>query len=683
MKTVISNNVLYGLIFSLAIVFAGCSASQPNIITGNGIEDVNPPELYFQYPTNNSLLSSTFSVYGYAYDFESLDGVFLSVNSNDFQKVASNSVWSFNLTLSNGEHILQAFSRDMAGNTSQTDQVCVTVDAYLPSVFITNPVSNAIVPTNVMVSGYANDNDGVSAVYLSANTFNYQRVNGTSVWSSNLVLAPGNRTITVYAIDMAGNAGGFVQVLLKVDDSAPSLTLYYPTNNTLVFDDLSVSGFSSDNYSLEGIYLSDNGGEFVKIVDILSNLSSTNFNASVSLSDGYHQIRVFAKDRVSKTSSTNQIELNKYTFSGPIVYVGTNGNDSYPGMKEYPVLTIQKALSLANSRGLKDVYVQGGRYVPGFGLNVSGPKVYISNSQMHLSGGWNSNYTMQDQVTVLDGNNHYVYERIIFVENVSNVTIDHLTIIRGRFGNATHGGGIELSGARNCLLRNLEFISNSSWGAVALLNSHSNQIIDCLVTNNLNGGIILYESSSNIVESRVVSSGNYGVFLDYAHDNYINCETAYNKQAGCDLMFATNNIILNTLCFNSNAGINMSWSASNWITNIRVISNYQMWTGGGIRLYDSSYNFIHGYIDYNVTTNEGGGLYLRGNNNYVNAVIDNNKMLYYTGKGGGVYILGNSNNICGSVFFNEASIGGGIYNAGSDNTISASVYNNIPDDVYP
>jgi parallel beta-helix repeat protein len=113
------------------------------------------------------------------------------------------------------------------------------------------------------------------------------------------------------------------------------------------------------------------------------------------------------------------------------------------------------------------------------------------------------------------------------------------------------------------------------------------------------------------------------------------------------------------------------------IENNVVISNNSAQYGGGLYLYNSTYNTISGSVYSNSANDRGGGLYLdNSTSNTISGSVYDNSANYY---GGGLYLWYSSNNtISGSVYGNSANYyGGGLYlDNSSNNTISGSVYGN-------
>jgi glycosidase len=112
----------------------GTNAIQARVIADNGktnstsvwvFADTIHPTVSVSSPTEGAVLVlPTFTVSGTASDTGSgIEGIYLSVNGGSFNKIASSSPWSYNLSLSTGEHKIDVYSKDKAGNQSVTETV--------------------------------------------------------------------------------------------------------------------------------------------------------------------------------------------------------------------------------------------------------------------------------------------------------------------------------------------------------------------------------------------------------------------------------------------------------------------------------------------------------------------------------------------------------------------------------
>ena len=81
------------------------------------------------------------------------------------------------------------------------------VDSQLPTIAITNPVSNATFSNSpaITVKGTASDNSQVAAVRWQLNSDAWAVASGTNSWQAGVTLAPGTNVFRAYSVDAGGN----------------------------------------------------------------------------------------------------------------------------------------------------------------------------------------------------------------------------------------------------------------------------------------------------------------------------------------------------------------------------------------------------------------------------------------------------------------------------------------------
>lgn len=401
-----------------------------------------------------------------------------------------------------------------------------------------------------------------------------------------------------------------------------------PTSGTLTNEAFTIQLTTTANNG----YFSTNGSAFeafpMNTKDIIINVDSTlKFYGS---SDGLH---------TSSTQTTHySIRHNEQ------IYVSTSGNDANDGKTfANAVLTIQKAVELVKTYSYANVYVEAGTYQQGTGLsnnvainNYAGVNI-VDISSFNLIGGWNAAFDTQNGVSILDGQNSL--HHIIWVENISNLTIDGFIIQNGNgLGSSSRGGGIYSINCQSNTINAIVANNTAAFGAGICIRYGSHNTINGTISNNIG-----------------VAGG--GVFLEYSDTNTISGtvskNTASNRAGGIDIYGSSYNTITGTVS-----------------SNIAIDSE-----GGGIHLYIGKHNIISGVIFGNVS-DSGGGVYINTSYTTVSGIVSNNTAI----SGGGIFINSNvSNTISGVIIDNFATIyGGGIYiYNGLYNTFSGTISNNI------
>ena len=177
--------------------------------------------------------------------------------------------WSADVPLANGDNLIVVTATDDAGNTA-TDTLTISFaapsDAINPAITISGPTLLDVYDSSVsplLITVAATDNVGVAAVaWSNASTSG----NGTgtlvagSTWTVSVALAVGANTVTVTAVDPAGNTA-VDQLIVNFtpppgDIAAPTVLITsHPTAATLGVSaqPLTLGGTGSDNVALAGV----------------------------------------------------------------------------------------------------------------------------------------------------------------------------------------------------------------------------------------------------------------------------------------------------------------------------------------------------------------------------------------------------------------------------------------------
>ena len=145
--------------------------------------------------------------------------------------------------LAEGANTIVIVATDAAGN-SASETRSVTLDTVAPAVAITSPASGAILASRVVTaSGTAEAGaeltvNGVRVAVASAGT-----------WSADLAFADGPHTITVRAVDAAGNVATVTRSI-TIDTTAPSLSVTSPDFELTNTPSVTVSGTTEPGVSL-------------------------------------------------------------------------------------------------------------------------------------------------------------------------------------------------------------------------------------------------------------------------------------------------------------------------------------------------------------------------------------------------------------------------------------------------
>ncbi|MCS7299187.1 MAG: Ig-like domain-containing protein [Spirochaetia bacterium] len=306
-----------------------------NVSSTNSINitvDINFPVVEIGSPGTNSSIVLT-NVTSLAVSGTALNTatVFYRLGTTGIFSIASGtSSWSTpSLTLTSGTNIVQVFATNAAGMSSSTQQIIIVVDNNPPSIAISSPSDNDIVPASFSVSGTANDTgvSGLKAVYLRVGTSGgFGQVSGTSSWSTNLnITTSGSYTIQVYSVDNVGNTSSTSSINITVDATPPTVSISSPANGSTVPGIFTVSGSANDTggAGLQAVFLRvGTSGGFGQVSGTSS--WSTNLNITTS---GSYTIQVYSVDNVGNTSSTSSINIT-VDATPPTVSISSPANNS-------------------------------------------------------------------------------------------------------------------------------------------------------------------------------------------------------------------------------------------------------------------------------------------------------------------------------------------------------------------
>ena len=153
-----------------------------------------------------------------------------------------------------------------SGSDGPTEPKGNGADTQAPSVSITAPTAGAAFLTGeatVTISGTSSDAVGVVRVDWSVSGGASGTATGTTSWNvTDIALAPGANTISVTAVDEAGNSSSD-QLTVTRDNEPPSIVISGPTTSdaySTVAATLTVSGTANDNVGLDRVEWSTDGG---------------------------------------------------------------------------------------------------------------------------------------------------------------------------------------------------------------------------------------------------------------------------------------------------------------------------------------------------------------------------------------------------------------------------------------
>lgn len=249
------------------------------------------------------------------------------------------------VTLKDGDNTINVSASNDAGSVSQSVKVSyhpMASDAIPPILTVTSPVNNSITnQPSALLSG--NTEDGAKVT-----------VNGASVtvsggaFSTPITLTEGQNTLTVVAMDAAGNKTT-QSALVTLDSIPPMLTITYPSDNFVS---------STPSLSLQGM-TDANAKVTVGSTEVTAD-SGGNFTAVLVLNDGDNIINVKAVDKAGNIATASK----KVTYkSAPFfLTVSQPADSSLTSQTSVQVLGFTDAAAKVTINGLSTTVFPSGSF---------------------------------------------------------------------------------------------------------------------------------------------------------------------------------------------------------------------------------------------------------------------------------------------------------------------------------
>ena len=198
-----------------------------------------------------------------------------------------------------------ADSGDQWNKATYTVPEKAPADTTRPGITITAPTEGQQLPygtTNVLASGTASDNVGVTLVEVSNDGINWQSATGTTSWTATLSVLVGSNIIRARAKDAASNIGtAMVNISVlspPADIQRPTITITQPTeaasfpSGTVQVD---ISGTASDNVGVTLVEISSHGGSWTPAT------GTSPWTANIPVQTGSNMIHARASDAALNT----------------------------------------------------------------------------------------------------------------------------------------------------------------------------------------------------------------------------------------------------------------------------------------------------------------------------------------------------------------------------------------------
>ena len=242
------------------------------------IPDTEMPVVKFLTPTTGASYATTqasMNVSGAATDNKGVSKVtWQNAKTGVNGTCIGTAAWSVsNLPLMAGVNLIVITAHDVSGNQASVNlSVTYNVpDTEKPLVSLVSPTTGTIYTTtdaSVSLTGSAADNVGVTQVtWANSKTGGSGTASGTTSWAiSNIILMEGDNSVTIKALDSAGNIGTYILVVTQkkpLDTAIPSITLGFPVSGTsyaTTVTPITLSGSANDNVGVTQVTWTNSTG---------------------------------------------------------------------------------------------------------------------------------------------------------------------------------------------------------------------------------------------------------------------------------------------------------------------------------------------------------------------------------------------------------------------------------------
>jgi len=191
--------------------------------------------------------------------------------------------------LSDGSHNVVVYANDTFGNMGFSDTIYFTVDTVSPNIEILSPENTTYAADSIPLTFTVDETTSWAGYSLDG------QINVTIAGSTTLpFLSDGSHNLVVYANDTAGNMGSSDIIYFTMDTTPPSILIVSPENKTYATINVPFTFMIDESVSWMAYSL-----------DNQANVTITENTTLSGLSDGSHNLVVYANDTANNKGSSN------------------------------------------------------------------------------------------------------------------------------------------------------------------------------------------------------------------------------------------------------------------------------------------------------------------------------------------------------------------------------------------
>lgn len=228
--------------------------------------DSDLPVVEIHVPENNAIIQTDFELSGVIYDDDGECKIWYSLDDGEFipmEEYGNSYVIHVPLSsLTDNEHYISVYAEDIHGVVGEQTAIPFRVSLEEPKGEVILPAISSTVKGVTLLSGVASDANGIKKVQISVdngNTFN--DAIGTDNWTYSFdtrLLQDGTHVVFLRVYDNYG-IQGLYSSLINIDNTAPEIQLELPLDGSTTSEILFFSGQTTDNITLDNLYIDING----------------------------------------------------------------------------------------------------------------------------------------------------------------------------------------------------------------------------------------------------------------------------------------------------------------------------------------------------------------------------------------------------------------------------------------
>jgi hypothetical protein len=263
---------------------------------------VSMPSITISAPTNGSISASTSMTVRWTGSSagSAIASYLIKLDSGSWTTLSSTTT-SYTLTgLTQGSHTVTVRAMDQAGAYKDAS-VTFVVDTVAPTLTITAPTSNSYVTARPIITWEGSDaSSGIANYLIRRDGGTWTTLSSSSVSYTLSTLSQGGHTVTVRAVDKAGNYAD-ATVTFRVDSAAPSLTISAPRNGAYLYSTSVTVRWQGSDYTsgISAYYIKLDSGSWTTLS---STTTSYTFNG---LSHSSHTVTVRAVDKAGNVKDVS------------------------------------------------------------------------------------------------------------------------------------------------------------------------------------------------------------------------------------------------------------------------------------------------------------------------------------------------------------------------------------------